>query len=136
MRKNDNQMSPARQLAVSVVLGAVVGIAAILILFAGLAALIVSGTVPENLMVAIVCAAAFAGALIGAFVAGRRNKSRIVVVGALVGAVLFGLTLLGASLNENGSLISSRTPVYLAVFLLGGVLGGALNMKKTHHKRA
>lgn len=136
MRKADDRKNHAHGLAVSIGIGVASGFLVILILFAIFAAVIASGKISDNSMTVMTVLFATLGALIGAVVAVKRFKGKIMTVSLCVGAVMLLVTLVGAAFSETGTVIGKMTPILAAAFLLGGIAGGLLNVKRKKHKRA
>ncbi len=89
MRKNDDKKNLSRGFVPSVAIGTAVGFLTILILFAVFSAIIASGKITDSIMVYITAFSAFIGALIGAVIAGKRLKSKIMTVSLSVGCLMF-----------------------------------------------
>ena len=136
MRKNDDKKNLSHGFAFSVGIGAVVGFLSILIMFAIFSAIIASGKISDSLMVYITVIAAFIGSLIGAVVAVKRFKGKIMTVSLSVSAIMFLLTLIGAAFSANGSIIGKLTPALFISFILGGIIAGFLNIRRKKHKHA
>ncbi len=136
MRKNDDKRNVSNGFALSVGIGTASGFLVILILFGTFAAIIASGKISDNLMVYITAFAAFAGAMIGAIVAVKRLKGKVMSVSLCVGSLMFLLTLIGSAISKSGEVFGKLTPSLLIAFLLGSIIGGFLNVKRSKHKRA
>lgn len=136
MRKFDDKKGIYHGFVLSVLTGAAVGFLVVLVLFGIFSALISSGKLSDNLMEYIMIFVSFVGAAIGSVVAVKRHKARVVVVGLSVGAVMFVVTLIGASFSEKGGILNSLTPAMLLALILGGVVGALLCLKRKKHKRA
>jgi putative membrane protein (TIGR04086 family) len=136
MRKIDDKKGIYHGFVLSVLMGAAVGFLLVLVLFAIFSAFISSGKLSDNLMEYIMVFAAFAGAVTGSVVAVKRHKARVVTVGISVGAVMFLVTLLGASFSEKGGILNSLTPALLLALVIGGVVGALLCLRRKKHKRA
>lgn len=136
MRKNDDKKNLSHGFAASIGIGAAVGFLSILILFAIFSAIITSGKISDSLMSYITVFAALVGSLIGAVVAVKRFKSKIMTVGLSVGALMFVITLIGSAFSNSDALIGKMTPALFIAFLLGGIIGGFLNVKRKKRKHA
>ncbi|NLA86339.1 MAG: TIGR04086 family membrane protein [Clostridiales bacterium] len=136
MRKYDDKRNASNGFALSVGIGTASGFLVILILFAILAALIASGKISDDLMVYITAFAAFVGAMIGAIVAVKRLKGKVMTVSLCVGSLMFLLTLIGSAFSKSGDVFGKLTPSLLIAFLLGSIIGGFLKVKRTKNKRA
>ncbi len=136
MRKNDDKKSLSHGYAFSVVIGAAVGFLSILLMFAIFAAIIASGKISDSLMVYVTVICAFIGSLIGAIVAVTRYKSKVMTISLTVGASMFLITLVGALFSTGDSIIGKLTPALFISFILGGIIGGFLKIKRKKHKHA
>ncbi len=136
MRKNDDKKNLSRGFIPSVVIGTAVGFLMILILFAVFSAIIASGKISDSMMVYITAFAAFIGTLIGAVVAAKRLKGKIMTVSLSVGILMFLLTLISSAFSESSALIGKLTPALFAAFIVGAVTGGFLRIRRKKHKHA
>ncbi|SHH49389.1 putative membrane protein, TIGR04086 family [Sporobacter termitidis DSM 10068] len=134
MHKNDDKKGLGRGFAVSVLLGTAIGFLLTFIVFAIFASVVASGKISEDLMRHITVGASFVGALIGAVVAVKRHRAKIITVGLTVGALMFLLTFVGALFS--GGPGGRLTPSLLVAFIAGGIIGGLVNLKRKKHKHA
>jgi putative membrane protein (TIGR04086 family) len=136
MRKNDERKSSGHNLLYSILLGAAIGFLLIFILFAVFSAFVASGKAPESLMPYLTALTGLLGAILAAVVAVRLHRSRVMLVGLGAGALMFVLTFV-FSLFSGGSLSQrSMTLVLLVAFLMGGIVGSFLSLKRKRRKHA
>ncbi len=136
MRKLEDKKNLTHGFAFSVGIGIAVGFLSILVIFAIFAAIIASGKISDSMMLYITVSASLAGSLIGSIAAVKRFKGKIMTVSLSVGALMFLITLIGSAFSENGALIGRMTPILFLTFILGGIIGGFLNVKRKKHKHA
>jgi putative membrane protein (TIGR04086 family) len=136
MRKIDDKKNLSHGFVMSAAIGTAVGFMVILILFALFAAIIASGKLSDGMMTYITAFSAFIGALIGAVVAVKRLRGKIMTVSLSVGALMFLLTLITSAFSESGALIGKLTPALCVSLILGAIAGGLLNIRRKKHKHA
>jgi putative membrane protein (TIGR04086 family) len=136
MRKTDEKKSSGHTLPYSILLGAAIGFLLILILFAVLSALVASGKASESLMPYLTALTALLGAALAAVVAVRLHRSRAMIVGLGAGATMFVLTFVCSLFGGGAFAKGSMTFVLLVSFLLGGVAGSFLSLKRKRRKHA
>ena len=129
MRKYDDKRSAGGKLAYAVVWGAGIGFLIVLLLFCLLSIVIISGKIPESLMPHLTAISALLGSFAGGVTAVRLHRSRLVVVGLSVGALMFILTLVVALVSV-GKAVGSLTLIHLLMLLIGSVAGSLMNLKR------
>lgn len=123
-------MSDKKRLIKSVVLGALCGLLAGVILMCALAAfMLTGGLLPPSLTEYAAVAVAAIGTLVGAFVAVKCNRGAALTVGALTAAVMF-ILLTVTSLCCGDKAFTALTAIRFGAMLLGGTLGGVLAVRR------
>ena len=133
MRKNDENKSAGNKLVYSVLYGAAVGFLFVLILFAVFSAIIASGKASDNLMPYLTALSSLLGGVLGAVIAVRLYRGKLLLVGLGVGAVMFLVTFI-CSLFSGGKVAGGMTFILLVTFLAGGVAGSFVSLKKKRRK--
>ncbi|MDR0838599.1 MAG: TIGR04086 family membrane protein [Oscillospiraceae bacterium] len=115
--------------------GVAAGFAVIVILFAAAALFVSLGKLPEELMRPVSLLCALVGALTGGVVAGKGVASRRFLAGTAVGAVMFGVCLIGSAFAEDTSFPSRWHLLLLVAMVPGGAIGGAIAASRRSRRR-
>ncbi|MBP8640693.1 MAG: TIGR04086 family membrane protein [Oscillospiraceae bacterium] len=136
---NKETVSDGKSLIKHSITGAVIGLFATMLALLIIAALMVSGVLPESLRDSFVLVSVMLGATIGGvFCAGRQGRG--VITAGLSSAVAYVLLILLGTLafKRNSDEISLILRIIIAV-IVGGVFGGVLKLhrknKKSHLRR-
>ena len=127
MRQNKQQK--VATLPVAVLRGLLAGFALILILLAVATFLVSGGKIAEYAMRHVTCVCAFAGSMTGSLIAAGSYARRRFLVGAGLGIVMFLVCFVLAAVLPVAKFPSQWHAVLLAVFTLGGVLGGVISAR-------
>ncbi len=127
-------MEQARKKIISVVVGAIVGIVAVLLIIVLFSFIIVkSESVNYYLLMPFGIAAACIGAFSGGFVSARISGSAGMLIGAVSGAFMFILLLgAGAVLGELPEAVSF---LRLVLMVLSGAIGGVVGVNGKRKRR-
>lgn len=136
MCKIEEKKSPARTALRSVLTGAAAGLLLEIALFALLALAVSTEVIAEEYMMILTVATAFVGAVLGAYVAARRQKSHLLPTGLGAAAILFLAVLLGTAFGDNAPVFGSFTVAKGLVSALGAVAGVLLCLRRKTRRRA
>ena len=136
MRKNEEEQSAKLiRFMSSILLGGVLALAVCLVFLFLCSIGISSGWISDHLMVQCTLAGCVLGGLIGGMFAVLRCRSRTLIVGLCVGAVVFLLLLTVGLLFYPGMSVENRGVGLLCACLFGGALAGLLGGKSKKKRR-
>ena len=134
MRKGKEKKAEPWGLFVNAAVGSVLALGLTLILLFAASILVVSGRLPEGTMGAVTVGVLFLASLIGAIVAIRRNRARVLLVGVLQGMTLYGITFIGGAFAEVPSLFGDLSLLLFLAAILGGVTAGVFWVRPKKRK--
>lgn len=135
MRKSRSKTAGERHVAVNIAIGSGISLLLVLVLLMISAIFTSSGTIPENLMGAVVAISCFLAAVAGSRIVTGKVQDKKLIIGAAQGAFLFVLIFAIGRAASADAAFGSITLATLAASVAGGVLGGFGGRKRRRSVR-